>query len=128
MKFQAARTAATASIATIILLSSSASAHHSAAVYDVEKTIEVTGIVRAFRWKNPHTLVTLAVTDDDGTEVIWRFEGNGASNLVRAGWRRSMLAVGERVTIHANPMKNGESGGRLQGATLADGSLVGQKY
>ena len=70
----------------------------------------------------------LTVTDEDGSAVDWNFEGNGASNLVRNGWKRSMLKVGETATIHANPMKSGEPGGRLQGITLPDGSVVGAKY
>ena len=115
-------------IASIVVFAGTALAHHSAAAYDVEMTTTVTGIVKAFRWKNPHTLVTLTVTDEDGSAVDWNFEGNGASNLVRNGWKRSMLKVGETATIHANPMKSGEPGGRLQGITLPDGSVVGAKY
>jgi len=115
-----------ASCVAASLLLATADAHHSAAAYDVEKTIEVTGTVTEFRWKNPHTLVRLAVTDAHGVVVIWNFEGNGASGLVRNGWRRSLLAVGQHVTIHANPLRNAAPGGRLQGVTLADGSLVGR--
>jgi len=110
-----------------LLLTAGAAAHHSAAAYDIEKNVAISGVVKSFSWRNPHTLISLAVTDEKGTVVIWKFEGNGASNLVRNGWKRSMLKVGDHVTIHANPMKNGKPGGRLQGATLADGSLVGQK-
>ncbi len=127
MSFNRIQSIATAGIVMCLLISTHSDAHHSAAAYDVENNVAVSGIVKSFRWKNPHTLISLEVTDKDGTVVIWKFEGNGASNLVRNGWKRSMLQVGDRVTIHANPMKNGEPGGRLQGATLADGTLVGQK-
>ena len=122
------RQLATITGVTLFLMVTAALAHHSAAAYDVDKTIEVTGIVKTFRWKNPHTLVSLIVADKEGTEVVWNFEGNGASNLVRAGWKRSMLKVGETATIHANPMKSGDPGGRLQGITLPDGTVVGDKY
>lgn len=127
MSFKQIRSMATVGVAVCLLISISVDAHHSAAAYDIEKNVAVTGIIKSFRWKNPHTLISLEVTDADGTVVIWKFEGNGASNLVRNGWKRSMLKVGDRVTIHANPMKNGEPGGRLQGATLTDGSLIGEK-
>ncbi len=116
-----------AAVAVYLLLPGSTHAHHSAAAYDIEKNVAVTGVVETFRWKNPHTLVSLAVTDEDGNVVIWNFEGNGASNLVRNGWKRSMLKVGDHVTIHANPMKSGQPGGRLQGATLEDGTTVGEQ-
>ncbi|NOX68225.1 MAG: hypothetical protein GXP15_03490 [Gammaproteobacteria bacterium] len=127
MSFERNQSIAIVGIAVGLLMTSSAAAHHSAAAYDLEKNVAVSGVVRSFSWRNPHTLVSLAVTDKDGSVVIWKFEGNGASNLVRNGWKRSMLKVGDHVTIHANPMKNGHPGGRLQGATLADGELVGQK-
>jgi hypothetical protein len=119
---------AAAAVALLLLVTGASFAHHSAAAYDVETTIEVTGVVKTFRWKNPHTLVTLVVTGEDGAEVSWNFEGNGASNLVAAGWKRSMLIVGESATIIANPMKSGNPGGRLQGIELPDGTVVGDKY
>jgi len=127
MSLKRIRSVTAAGIAACLLLSGNVYAHHSAAAYDIEKNVAITGIVETFRWKNPHTLISLAVTDEDGNVVIWKFEGNGASNLVRNGWKRSLLKVGDRVTIHANPMKSGEPGGRLQGATLEDGTTVGEK-
>lgn len=128
MSFNRRTRIATATVISLLLVTGASLAHHSAAAYDVETTIEVTGVVKTFRWKNPHTLVALLVTDEDGAEVIWNFEGNGASNLVAAGWRRSMLIVGESATIIANPLKSGKPGGRLQGIALADGTIVGDKY
>jgi len=127
MVLKLVRSVTAVAVAVFSLLPGSTYAHHSAASYDIEKKVAVTGVVETFRWKNPHTLISLAVTNEDGSVVIWNFEGNGASNLVRNGWKRSMLKVGDHVTIHANPMKNGEPGGRLQGATLEDGTTVGEK-
>lgn len=127
MNFERVQSVATIGIVVTLLTTTGAAAHHSAAAYDIEKNVAVSGVVKSFSWRNPHTLVSLAVTDGDGSVVIWKFEGNGASNLVRNGWKRSMLKAGDHVTIHANPMKNGKPGGRLQGATLTDGSVVGQK-
>jgi hypothetical protein len=128
MSFKQTAKIVTAAFVSLLFAAGVAFAHHSAAAYDVETTIEVTGIVKTFRWKNPHTLVTLIVSDEDGTDVAWNFEGNGASNLVAAGWKRSMLEVGESATIIANPMKNGNAGGRLQGIALPDGTVIGDKY
>jgi len=128
MRFKHRSKLVTAASVSLMFAAGFSFAHHSAAAYDVETTVEVTGIVKTFRWKNPHTLVTLIVTGEDGTDVEWNFEGNGASNLVAAGWKRSMLKVGESATIIANPMKNGNAGGRLQGIALADGTIVGDKY
>ena len=128
MRFERKPGIVTAAVALLLLVTGAAFAHHSAAAYDVETTIEVTGVVKTFRWKNPHTLVTLVVTGEDGVEESWNFEGNGASNLVAAGWKRTMLIVGESATIIANPMKSGQPGGRLQGIELPDGTVIGDKY
>ena len=48
--------------------------------------------------------------------------------MVREGWRRSMLKIGDQVTIHYNPLRNGQPGGILQGADLADGQFMGHNY
>ncbi len=107
------------------LATTSVLAHHSAARFDTKATIEITGVVREFAWKNPHAWIKLDVTGKDGKVVRWEFEGNGATYLLRTGWRRSTLELGKSVTIIGNPLKSGEPGGRFFGAKLTDGSTAG---
>ena len=112
-------------VLTAILFAFPATAHHSAARFDTKASIEVTGLVQEFAWKNPHAWIKLDVDDGNGNVVIWEFEGNGATYLLRTGWRRSTIKPGDTVTIVGNPLKSGEPGGRFYGAKLADGSTAG---
>lgn len=108
-----------------ILLAFPAVAHHSAARFDTRASIEVTGVVQEFAWKNPHAWIKLDVDDGDGNLVMWEFEGNGATYLLRTGWRRSTIKPGDTVTIVGNPLKSGQPGGRFYGAKLPDGRTAG---
>jgi hypothetical protein len=112
-------------VLTSILFAFPATAHHSAARFDTKASIEVTGVVQEFAWKNPHAWIKLDVDDGDGNVVMWEFEGNGATYLLRTGWRRSTIKPGDTVTIVGNPLKSGEPGGRFYGAKLTDGSTAG---
>src|SRR5271154_569004 len=75
-------------------------AHHSfSAEYDASKPIEVKGVVTKLDWANPHTYFWVDVKDDKGEIVNWGCETNGPNGLIRAGWRRDSLKVGDTVTV-----------------------------
>ena len=84
-----------------------ATAHHSSAMFDGEKVIEVTGVVREFQFTNPHSWLLVDVTNADGSVTTWGFEAEGPSTLMRAGIRMSTLPPGTEITIRGNPMKDG---------------------
>jgi hypothetical protein len=50
---------------------------------------------------------------------------NGPNNLVRAGWKRSTIKPGDKVTVTLNPLRDGRPGGWYLGITLADGRALG---
>jgi len=109
-----------------LLVSGSALAHHSFAVFfDTDSQLrKVTGVVKEFRFSNPHGVVTLSVKQG-GREIIWRAETNSPSILRRRGWTAQSLHVGETVTIEGWPARDGSNYLRLRSATRADGELVG---
>lgn len=84
-----------------------AAAHHSSAMFDGQKLIEVTGVVREFQYTNPHSWLLVDVTNEDGSVTTWGFEAEGPSTLMRAGIRMSTLPPGTEITIRGNPMKDG---------------------
>ncbi len=52
-----------------------AAAHHSqAGIFDSKKNIEVTGIIKAISWRNPHGQILLTETNADGTTTEWDAE------------------------------------------------------
>jgi hypothetical protein len=101
-------------------------AHHSFAVFfDTDaKLLKVTGVVKEFRFVNPHGTVTLEV--HEGKEVvIWRAETNSPSVLRRRGWSPDSIHVGETVTVEGWPARDGTRYMRLRAATRANGEAIG---
>jgi hypothetical protein len=79
-------------------------AHHSqAGIFDSRKTIEVSGVVKAVSWRNPHGQILLAVTDDKGRETVWDAETASISILRNRGVDGSSIRVGDRITIAGSP-------------------------
>jgi len=79
-------------------------AHHSfAPVYDAKRTIVVEGVVKEFRFINPHALMTMDVTDDSGKVVTWTVEFAGRLNLGEGGWNERTVTPGQKVTVTGNP-------------------------
>lgn len=89
----------------ILAMTSAASAHHSAAgFFDQSKTVEVTGVVRQWRFGNPHPLMLLEATDESGQKVQWHLELTGAATLrAKQGWSSKTFSPGEAVTAVGNP-------------------------
>ena len=112
-------------VAGILLGSAmSARAHHSGAGVDRTRTVTISGIVKEFRWTNPHSWIDLEVTDAKGT-ALWSVEMNPPPFLIRAGWKSSSLKPGDKVSVTLNPIRSGEPGGIFVSVTLADGSVLG---
>jgi hypothetical protein len=93
-----------------------ANAHHSfAAEYDAARTISLTGKVTKVEWTNPHIFFYMDVKDDKTGDVQnWALEMGSPNSLMRLGWKRDSLKVGDVVTVDGSLAKNGT---RLANAT-----------
>jgi hypothetical protein len=111
-------------MAAVLLGGAPMGAHHSGAGVDRTRTVTVSGIVKDFRWTNPHSWIDLEVTDAKGT-AVWSVEMNPPPFLIRAGWRASTLKPGDKVSVTLNPIRTGEPGGIFVSVTLADGRVLG---
>ena len=100
------------------------SAHHSAAAYDRNAEIELSGTIREFQYTNPHSWLFVQVVDKTGQAVDWGFEAEGPSTLLRAGIKVSLLKPGEKVTVKGHPLKDGRPAAILVSVTKADGSVL----
>jgi len=104
-----------------------ASAHHSFAMFDAEKTISMAGTVKEFEWTNPHAWMHITVMDQtSGQPVEWSFEMGSPGQLGGRGMKPDTVRPGDKVTIRFHPMKDGSRGGQYMSATLADGRIFGQ--
>ena len=96
------------SAATLV---SVAVAHHSAAMFDHSKVVTYQGVVKEFQFTNPHSWLQVMITGPDGNAVEWGFEAEGPSTLRRVGIEAKTFKPGEKVTVVANPMKDGRPAG-----------------
>ncbi len=111
-------------VATALFLAPVAEAHHSNSAFYVTKIITIKGVVKEFRWSNPHVWVILTVDDGKGNLVDWKVEGRPPGILVRAGWTPKILQPGETVTIDLSPAKDDTASGLIARVTKADGTIL----
>jgi hypothetical protein len=79
-------------------------AHHSqAGIFDSNKKIEVTGIIKSVSWRNPHGQILLTAKDAKGVETVWDAETASISILRIRGVDGTSIHVGDRVTIAGSP-------------------------
>src|SRR5215831_15574714 len=100
-------------------------AHHGAAAYDVGKKVVLKGTVKEWIYSNPHCLLTLEVTGEDGQAVKWIVEGQAPNVVYPAGYRKDTFTFGDQVTVTVEPVKNGRPMGRILAAVTADGKSLG---
>jgi hypothetical protein len=112
-------------LAAIFMSAVPAISHHSNSAYEVEKVVTITGIVKEWKWSNPHTWLYLTVDDGKGGKVEWAVEGRAPGVLGRAGWDRTILKPGEKVTVHMSPAKDGSHVGIVARVTKEDGTILG---
>ena len=118
-------TAAALIVASLLLSTTSGLAHHSvAANFDQSKTMDVTGKVKEFEIRNPHSQITLAVTKADGTVSDFYVEWSDKNALMRRSVPVDKIKVGDKVTINVNPSKRLPNLGYFRTALLPDGTLI----
>jgi len=99
----------TSSLACIALVVSAipVNAHHSFAALDQEHPLELSGVVREFRFTNPHAFIRLEVKDNDGNSEIWMLEGSSPRALAHDGWTSTTLKTGDELRMTIDPARNG---------------------
>jgi hypothetical protein len=99
--------------------------HHSNVAFEVTKIITITGVVKEFQWRNPHTWLFVTVDDGKGGKVDWACEGRAPGVLLRAGWTKDSVKPGETVTVDMSPAKDGSKTSLIARVTKADGTILG---
>jgi Family of unknown function (DUF6152) len=100
-------------------------AHHSfAAQYDADKPITLKGTVSKIEWTNPHARFYVDVRDEKGTVTNWNLELASPNVLVRNGWSRKSLTVGDEIVVEGSLAKDGSKMANARVVRLADGRRV----
>ena len=110
----------------------SAGAHHSVAMYDGKRVVRINGTVTGFRWINPH--VSILIDGSGGVDVPagpWTVEMSAPTAAMDEGWARDSLAIGDTITVFANPLRDARVSdnphrGMYVGAILPGGRTLGR--
>jgi uncharacterized protein DUF6152 len=100
-------------------------AHHSfSAEYDRSKPISLKGTVTKVEWMNPHARFYVDVKDDAGKVTNWEFELGSPNGLMRSGWTRNSLKIGEVVSVNGSRAKDGSNLVNASSVAFDDGKKV----
>lgn len=93
----------------LLMLSWPALGHHSVvAFYEMDRRVQIEGTVTEVFWRNPHTGFTIEVVNADGVVEEWVTEGNTTSELIRRGFVRDSVKVGDRVRAGGRASRRGD--------------------
>jgi hypothetical protein len=100
-------------------------AHHSFAMFDADKTINMPATVKEFEWTNPHSWMHVTAVDEaSGQPVDWSFEMGSPGQLGSRGMKPDSVKPGDKIIVRVHPMKDGSHGGQYLSASFADGRPV----
>jgi hypothetical protein len=72
-------------------------AHHGVPAFDMSKVVTIKGTVIDYQLINPHMLMRVKVTGDDGNSVEWLVESVSALMLMRMGFTRDTFKPGDAI-------------------------------
>ena len=113
-----------AAVAASLCAVVAAQAHHSFSQFDRDVELVKTGQVVRWAFNNPHSWLYVNITNEDGTETLWGFEGSAPASLIGRGITGSTFEPGDTVTFMFCPLRDGRPGGAIGWAQLEDGTFV----
>ena len=114
----------------LLSLSASSFAHHGTSiVYDLANSITISGTVTDFRFVNPHVLIHVEVTGENGEIVDWLGGMASHTTLTRnEDWDRDTLKPGDQVSVSGAPARGGAPSVWVQQVILNGEPLIRGDY
>jgi hypothetical protein len=82
-------------------------AHHSfAGSYMESEIVTLQGTVAEFNIRNPHSFISIEVTDKDGKTTRWGGEWGGVTQLSQGGVNRFTLKIGDKIVVDGAPARD----------------------
>ena len=102
-------------------------AHHSRAMFDMTRNITFRGVVKEYRWQNPHSFIVVTVgsdATDPSTIGTWDVEASSINLMTSRGWNPMTYKPGDRITVVTHPGKDGSRLVLLFYAIKSDGTRL----
>jgi len=102
-----------------------AMAHHSfAAEFDANRPVKLAGTVTKIEWMNPHAYFYIDVKDGSGKVTSWGLEMGSPNGLMRQGWTRNSMKVGDEIVVEGSRAKDGSDIANARSVVLGNGSRL----
>ena len=109
------------SLCVLMLAQPTYSHHSSVGIYDMERNLEIEGVVTSVRWQNPHASYTVDVLDENGEAVEWFVETGSVSALRLRGLEPDIVEVGDQVRFAGEASLRGRAEMFARNLLLANG-------
>lgn len=73
---------------------------------------------------NPHVRFYLNVKDESGKVTTWDFELGSPNTLLRSGWNRNSLKIGDEITVKGCRAKDNATQGNATTILSNDGKVL----
>ena len=108
--------------ACVVLLTLSASAHHSHGQYE-ETFRDISGVVKEMHLLTPHSWLYIEVKDASGAPQVWALEATTRGQLEKMGVTREYVKAGDVVKARCHPLRDKSNGCLLGFLKAGDGSV-----
>jgi len=102
-----------------------AMAHHSfAAEFDANRPVKLKGTVTKIEWMNPHAYFYIEVKDESGKVTNWGLEMGSPNGLMRQGWTRNSMKIGDEIVVEGSQAKDGSDIANARSVVLGNGERL----